>query len=171
VRRTGGFTLVEVMITVAIIGILAALLIVTFNDAPKKTRSKSEVQAMFTALHNAEAEYMLERGSYYSTGSDEGDIHPASPTTSAQDVYPVPAEWEELKVDPAREQLYCGYVVVAGKGTDPIPGFASDFGMEQPTVSWYALYAECNQDGNASLNAVFFSSSTDVSMQFTNETK
>jgi prepilin-type N-terminal cleavage/methylation domain-containing protein len=170
VRRTGGFTLVEVMITVAIIGILAGILILTFNDAPKKAKSKSEVQAMFAEFHSREAEYMLERGTYYSTGADEGDIYPSSPTTAAQDI-DEPDEWLELKLDPAREQLYCGYVAIAGTKDDPIPAVAEDFGMEQPTSSWYVLYAECNQDGSATENAIFFSSSTDISMQFINETK
>ena len=160
----------EVMITVAIIGILAGILIISFNDAPKKAKAKSEVNAMFAELHNREAEYKLEHGVYYSTGGDEGDIFPDSPSTTAQDATSLPDEWLDLKVSPASEKLYCGYVAIAGTKDDPIPGFAEDFGMDQPTVGWYVLYAECDQDGSSTLNGTFFSSSIDVTMQYQNET-
>lgn len=171
VRRTGGFTLIEVMIVVAIVGILAAILILNFTGQPKRVKSRSEVNAMFGELHRVEGEYILERGAYYATGVDDGDIFPASPAQTAQTVGTLPDEWIELKVQVHSEKLYCGYVVAAGVGADPIPSFAEDFGMEQPSGSWYALYAECNQDGNSSVNGKFFSSSVDMTIQRQDETK
>jgi prepilin-type N-terminal cleavage/methylation domain-containing protein len=169
VRRTGGFTLVELIITVAIIGIVAGILVYSLNNQPKRVKSRAEVQAMFGAFHAAEAAYNLEKGTYYSTGTDEGDIFPSTLSDQAQDVATLPDEWLTLRVQTDRGKLYCGYVAVAGAADDDIPGFAEDFGMVQPVGSWYALYAECDMDGNGTLNGTFFSSSTDVEVQRRNE--
>jgi prepilin-type N-terminal cleavage/methylation domain-containing protein len=169
VRRDEGFTIVEVMIVVAIIGILAGIMIFAFTGQTNRVRSKSEVQAMFAELHRVEGEYATEHGTYLATGADASDIFPGSPSTTAQDVTAPPTEWTTLHVSPQSTKLYCGYVVAAGAADDDIPDFATDFGMTQPTGNWYAMFAECNQDNNATLDATFFASSTDTKMQSRNE--
>jgi prepilin-type N-terminal cleavage/methylation domain-containing protein len=170
VRRTGGFTLIEVMITVAIIGILTTVLVFSFTSQPRRVKSRTEVLAMFAAMHAAEAGYSLEHGTYYSTGSDSTDVFPATPAQSGQTVGTVPDEWDTLRLSATSEKLFCSYVAVAGTASDTLPDFSDYYGMVQPIGSWNALNAECDMDGSSTLNGTFFSSSVDPTMQRRNET-
>ena len=158
------------MITVAIIGIVAGLLVYSLNGQSKRVKGKSEVQAMFQEMHRAQSEYALEHGRYLSTGTDAGDIFPDGISDQLQDVGTRPDEWITLKLQPTSAKLYCGYVAVAGDADDSLPAFADDFGMVQPPGNWYALYAECDMDGSSTLNGTFFSSSVDSKMQRRDET-
>ncbi|NVB79597.1 MAG: prepilin-type N-terminal cleavage/methylation domain-containing protein, partial [Kofleriaceae bacterium] len=51
-QRSGeqGFTIVELMVVVAIIAVLAAIVVPTFTKESKKSKAKSEVGAMFAEL-------------------------------------------------------------------------------------------------------------------------
>lgn len=168
-RRNEGFTLIELMIAVAIIGILAGLVVFEFQGSSRKVHSVSEVTAVFAEFHRAEAQYAVEHGSYYSTGADSSDIYPATPAATTQALGTVPTEWTTLHIQMPSENVYCGYVAVAGTATDDYPDFAADFTTIDPVGNWYALYAECNADGSATLNGQFFSYSGDTSLQKLNE--
>jgi len=169
VRRNGGFTLIELMIAVAILGILAGVLVYSFTKPTNKVRTGSEVQAVFAELHRAQGQYAVENGSYYSTGADSSALFPSDPSSTAQDVTSLPTEWETLKAQPHAKKLFCGYVAVAGGADDDIPAFAEDFGMTQPTRNWYALYARCNVDGDDGTDAEYFTSSVDTTTVKRNE--
>jgi len=169
VRRNGGFTLIEVMIVVAVIGILAGILVYSFVKPANRVKTSSEVAAMFAELHHAESQYAVEHGVYLSTGAGAADIHPSAPTDQRQDVAPTPSAWDDLHVQPTANTLLCGYVAVAGTADDDLPEFATDFGMEQPARNWYALYARCNADGNSDRDAIYFSSSVDPTTVKRNE--
>lgn len=166
-RRQGGFTLLELMVAVAILGILAGVLVYSFNKPTRKIRTGSEVQAMFAELHRAEGQYALENGSYLATGADASEVFP-TPGQSAQSVSGAPDTWTDLKIQPHAQNLWCGYVVAAGGADDDIPAFAVDFGMEQPERNWYALYAECDVDADAT-KATYFASSVDTTTVKRNE--
>ena len=58
-----GFTLVELMIVVAIIGLLAAMAIPNFMSFTTKAR-QSEVKANLASIYTAETTYFTERGIY-----------------------------------------------------------------------------------------------------------
>jgi general secretion pathway protein G len=68
-RRSGGFTLIEVMVVVVILGILAAVVVPKIMDNPDKariTKAKQDIRAMESALNL----YKLDNFSYPST--DQG---------------------------------------------------------------------------------------------------
>jgi len=167
VRTNGGFTLLELLIAVAILGILTGVLVLSFNDPANKVRTGSEANAVFAEFHRAEQQYALEHGSYLSTGTTDSDIYPSTPGRTAQEITR-PESWEDLKVQ-ITQKLYCGYVAVAGTADDDIPSFAEDFGMTQPESNWYVLYARCDADGQSAVDAKYFASSVDPTFQSRNE--
>ena len=76
--RQAGFTLIEILIAVALVGILAGLAVMKFSKQARKARG-AEVQAIFAELRNREEQYHLENGVYFSTGANENAVYPANP--------------------------------------------------------------------------------------------
>lgn len=65
--KTLGFTIVELLIVIVVIGILAAITIVAFNGAQDRARN-AQVQAALNQAHKLLQLYASEHGSYPSTG-------------------------------------------------------------------------------------------------------
>jgi type IV pilus assembly protein PilA len=78
--RKGGFTLIELMIVVAIIGILAAIAIPNFLRFQLKAKT-SEGKTNLAAIRTAEQSYYSEFGGYVSSA---GYSNSASPPTSVK---------------------------------------------------------------------------------------
>lgn len=89
-RNVGGFTLLELMITVAILGVLAAIAIPAYNGYIKSSR-KTECNNEIAAIKLAETEYYLDNHSYF-TGNNVAQLQnyssgvyaPSSAATSAK---------------------------------------------------------------------------------------
>lgn len=95
IKTARGFTLVELMVVIIIVGILAAVAIPKFLDASNKAKA-SEFPTQLTAIYTGEMAYNAENGSYcpdFSTLSSTGEVNIsstskwfnyslASPTTS-----------------------------------------------------------------------------------------
>ena len=166
--RQDGFTLIELMIAVAILGILTGILVLSFSKPTRKVKSKSEVNAMFAEMHRAQSQYALEHGRYYSTGESADDIYPSTLSEAAQEI-DAPEEWTTLRIQPTAQRLMCGYVTIAGTADDELPDVATDFGMEQPAGNWYVLFARCNADNNTAVDGTYFSSSVDATLMSQND--
>lgn len=62
-RKNSGFTIVELLIVIVVIGILAGLVVTTFSGIQKKARDK-ERQTDINALHGQVEAYYAQNGKY-----------------------------------------------------------------------------------------------------------
>jgi prepilin-type N-terminal cleavage/methylation domain-containing protein len=62
-NKTKGFTLVELMVVIVIVGILAAVAIPKFLDASQKAKA-SEFPTQLTAIYTGQLAYNAEKGAY-----------------------------------------------------------------------------------------------------------
>src|SRR5580765_6084128 len=77
-----GFTLIELMIVVAIIGILAAIAIPNFLQYQMKSR-QSEAKTNLQAIKTSEVSFQAERGCYIGIASEVGQPAAAGGTKTA----------------------------------------------------------------------------------------
>ena len=87
-KRNRGFTLIEVLVVVAILGILAAIVVPRIMDRPdeaKRVAAKADIGAIVQALKL----YRLDNGFYPSTDQGLGALV-QRPTTQ-----PVPGNWKQ----------------------------------------------------------------------------
>lgn len=86
-KKSSGFTLIEVMVVVVILGILAAIIVPKIMSRPEQARIVKVKQDLL-ALQSALDLYKLDNGRYPTT--DQGlDALVKKPTTS-----PIPANWK-----------------------------------------------------------------------------
>lgn len=163
-----GFTLLELMVVVTLIGILAAVALPSFAGQSRKAKGDSEVGAFFAELAVREEQYAIENGRYLSTGS-EATTFPATPSAAGQPLGSLPTTWQTLKIRPPESTARCGYVVVAGTKAETPGSIASTaFGYTAPAKNWFYVLAHCNLDGNATVDSYYFASSDDARIQKTN---
>jgi len=98
-RNNSGFTLIEVMVVVVILGILAALIVPKIMSRPEQARIV-KVKQDITAIQSALDLYKLDNGMYPTT--DQG----LQALVSKPQTPPVPRDWksdgylQELPMDP-----------------------------------------------------------------------
>lgn len=68
-RRNTGFTIVELLIVIVVIGILAAITIVAYNGVQNRAKTSSAQASASTAIKKAEL-YNLEKSSYPAISTD-----------------------------------------------------------------------------------------------------
>jgi prepilin-type N-terminal cleavage/methylation domain-containing protein len=174
-RRAAGFTMLELMMVVAIVGILAVVAVVSYTKVMRKANA-SEIPEMFGELKSREEAYKAEFGIYLplcwsktSTTSDGKDCNettdddywprPLPGKGQRMDANPMPARWAALRVHIGKG-LFCQYKVIAGLANEMSAMGPTGKSMFSATVapgrSWYYLMAQCDWDGNTSVNALFW---------------
>jgi prepilin-type N-terminal cleavage/methylation domain-containing protein len=180
--QQAGFTLLEVIVVLALISILAAIAIPTFFSESRRAKGAAEVQTIFNDLRTRMDTYMQETALYPPT-IGESTLHPATPASTEQPLFPLPTAWTDAKIritnapddngDGVPEtQVYCGYTWVTGAPNDvaAVGTEGAAFGFVPPVdVSWYYLLAKCDLDGDSTLDSFYFSSSVDPTVLKRNE--
>jgi prepilin-type N-terminal cleavage/methylation domain-containing protein len=144
-----GFTIIELMIVVAIIAVLAIVVIPSFIKETKRSKSRSEVDPMVAELSTREDQYKLEQNAYLEA--------PACPPSSSSSGTTMTGEacattagqpWVLLRMQSSQSKLTCSYVVGTGAGgTAPTShaSWPSTWATTPPTpaTSWYFILATC----------------------------
>jgi prepilin-type N-terminal cleavage/methylation domain-containing protein len=168
-NHQAGFTLIELMVAVAVVGILAAIALPSFASQSRKAKGDSEVASFFAELAVREEQYALENGKYLSTGASESATFPATPSAAGQTLGTLPTTWQTLKVRTPESTARCGYVVIAGTKTT-VPGTlaSTTFAYTTPAKNWFYVLAHCDLDGNNTVDSYYFVSNDDSKIQKTN---
>ncbi|MBY0398888.1 prepilin-type N-terminal cleavage/methylation domain-containing protein [Myxococcota bacterium] len=87
-KRSRGFTLIELMIVVAIIGVLASVAIPSFIDYQLKSK-RTEAYANLSALAKAQKSYFAEYNAFVGALSEPGFALGRPPTTIPRDMTPL----------------------------------------------------------------------------------
>ena len=171
-ERQRGFTLLELMIAVAVVAILAAIAYPMFTGTSRKAKAESEVAPYFQDFRTRMTEHQQERG-VYPASLGEDAVHPANPGARKQSIFPLPDAWTAIRMRPSGSaDVYCGYTWVTGLADDRanIGALASaappnGFGFVAPATSWYYLLAKCNLDGDNARFSYYFTDSVDTSIR------
>jgi len=175
--RESGFTLLELMVTIAVISILAAIALPSYFAQSRKAKAIAEVQPLFNDLRVRLEQYIQENGhypvlpselTYWPTAAPDGTLHVLNSNS-----VPLPAEWQALKVRiSGNNQVYCGYTWFTGLandntgvGTIASTSTPSGFGFTAPATDWYYLLAKCNMDTDSGSYSYYFASSGDPTIQ------
>jgi prepilin-type N-terminal cleavage/methylation domain-containing protein len=173
-----GFTLIELMIVVAIVAILAVVVVPTFLKSANKTKGKTEVTAMFAEIAMKEEAYKSE--SPTNTYLAAAKCHTGGAQKTAYNFQTTcittGSAWETLRIQPPESSMYCAYQVFVGTKTDPLlpPGTFKNSrgsaGTAEPSLSsgWWYVVADCDEDSHGGTNAKYYMSSLDQVLQVTN---
>jgi prepilin-type N-terminal cleavage/methylation domain-containing protein len=170
--REAGFTLIEVMVVVVLLGILASIAVSQFMEESNKTKANSEVMAFFAEMHVRQEQFRVENSAYFPVPVGATTACPAttSPSGTTLDCTAAGKPWIGLNVAPPTPEVYCSYIMRsgtgAGTGNQTINGAV--FNFTSPAGVWYWLQAECDLDSDGT-KITFFSSSMDSTVQKSTE--
>jgi type IV pilus assembly protein PilA len=130
-----GFTLIELMIVVAIIGILAAVAIPAYQDYLNRSKM-SEVLAAVSACKTSVAEYAAAKNALPANIGESGCSN--TPTTYMDDLAVIAGGVIQAKIGLIADQK--GILLTMAPSSVVAPGFAAA-GPGVPIVSWKCSYA------------------------------
>lgn len=157
-RRARGFTLIELMIVVVIVGILATLGVVGYRKMVNSAHT-SEATQMLQSIRVAQESYRAETGGYAAISTNlDGTLCPVSTIKNEKvpwdpDCSGGVGKWSLLPLHVDGPVLF-RYTVVSGHAGESVPASPSgmqqkaDFGSAKPTQDWFVTAAKGDSDGN-----------------------
>lgn len=150
-KNKSGFTLIEILVVVAIIGILVAIVTLNFNDARKKSRDeirKNELKTLQLAIET----YKIQNGEYPASGCGQSARRWSGPGpqgswgTACEDyiVGLVPNYIKELPKDPNQEYVDSKGFIYSTNADRSGYKLLSNYSVEVNFVTSYAdEFARC----------------------------
>lgn len=156
-----GFTLLELTIVVAIVGILAAVVIPNWASTARNKKYDPEITAMFAEIATREEQYKSEvgNGTYLNATTCPSAPNPNGIDFNATCVTGA-TPWVTLRVNPTDTSIRCSYAVTTGlSGVAPtLPAVCTAVPLNF-IGSWYFIVATCDMDAAGGTNATFCASS------------
>lgn len=169
--REDGFTLLELVVTLAVVSILAAVALPVFTGESRKAQAISEVQPLFNDLRVRLEQYLQENGRYPVTAG-EVSWNPAGAPGDRRSLDLIRPDWQPLKLRISGEDFtrcrYTWSTGAAGDDTNIGSEAASVFGFVAPATHWYYLLARCDMNGDG-VFSWHFSSSQDSQIRMSRE--
>jgi prepilin-type N-terminal cleavage/methylation domain-containing protein len=167
--RDRGFTLVELMIVVAIISVLAFIAVPSFFRESSKAKHSTEVSSMVAELGVKLEQYKMESssGTYLAAAQCPATGPVGAGYDFVSTCLTAGSGWMNLRVLPPSKKLYCSYQITVGNGTT-VPTPPTGFTMTAPPTSWWFVVATCDMANDGGINATYFASSVDLKLQSQN---
>lgn len=147
----GGFTLVELMIVVSIIGILAAIAVPSYKNYVMRAKA-SEAVGFLADIKARQEAYKADFGQYCNaSGASDAAWNPGVPTINPQPWDNARVGWNQLGARPPGLRVLFAYETVAGgPGMQPTArGFTNNRGYPNPvTDDWFISRAIADMDGD-----------------------
>ena len=168
-RRTHGFTLVEMMIVVAIIGLLAVLAVVGYHKMVE-TSHVTEAQNMVQDIRVAQEAYHSETQQYANVSTSITAYYPlAAPNGRTLTGWGAACagcttDWSVLPLHVDGPVMF-GYATIAGAAnTSPVPASITYQGQTltfpaPSLVDWFIVAAGCDLDANGTIGTHVYTTS------------
>lgn len=144
-HRTHGFTLIELMVVVAILGVLGTLAVNVYQRYIKKSKTMEAL----TLLAHIRARQEAYQAEHYRYAHIPAFFPTAIQRNAKVPFTPMPAEWLQLGMQTTAKNVYFQYNTTSDQGdvtANAPPGGAATYGLVAGE-SWYIATAQGQFDG------------------------